>query len=249
MTLQHKNQRVAIFIDVQNMYYSAKQLFYAKVNFANILKEGLAGRKLIRAIAYSIKADIKDEHVFFSALENIGIEVKVKELQVFYGGAKKGDWDIGIAMDMIRLAPKVDCAILVSGDGDFTELIKYLKSMGCRTEVMAFRQTASSMLINEADMFTDLSSDPKKFLIPIKDSKDSKHLNKPKAGKKSAKKSTAVFAEVKPQPLPVPKGAELIKDGQSQKPVQPQVSETKTSAKKTSVIKKLKKLAKGDKDA
>src|SRR3989338_8731961 len=102
---QHKEQRVGIFVDVQNMYYSARNLYSAKVNFKAILKEAVAGRRLIRAFAYVIKADVKDEVNFFDALMNMGYEVRSKDLQTFIGGAKKGDWDVGIAMDTIELAP------------------------------------------------------------------------------------------------------------------------------------------------
>ncbi|MCK5026081.1 MAG: NYN domain-containing protein, partial [Nanoarchaeota archaeon] len=153
---RHKEQRVGIFIDVQNMYYSAKQLYSSKVNFISILKEGVAGRKLIRAMAYVIKADIGEEQHFFDALTKIGFDVRIKDLQIFFGGAKKGDWDIGIAMDVIRMAGKLDTIILVSGDGDFKEMLEYVKAVGCRAEVMAFGKTTSSKLKEEADLFIDL---------------------------------------------------------------------------------------------
>src|SRR3989344_7006572 len=115
----NKQQRVGVFVDVQNMYYSARNLYKAKVNFKAVLQEAVRGRSLIRAIAYVVEAQELKEKTFFDALINIGYEVKAKELQVFYGGMKKGDWDIGIAMDCIELAPKLDTVILVSGDGDY----------------------------------------------------------------------------------------------------------------------------------
>lgn len=161
-----REQRIGVFVDVQNMYYSAKNLFKAKVNFASILKAAVGQGSLVRAIAYVIKADIKEEKNFFDALESIGYEVKAKDLQTFVGGAKKGDWDIGIAMDMIELAPKLDTMVLVSGDGDFIPLLQHLKrAMGCRIEVMAFGKTASGKLREEADLFTDLDKDKRKFLM------------------------------------------------------------------------------------
>lgn len=163
--VQNKEQRVGVFVDVQNMYYSAKQLYGTKVNFSAILQEAVAGRRLVRAFAYVIKADVKDEGNFFDALSKIGFEVRQKDLQIFFGGAKKGDWDIGIAMDMIRMAPKLDTIVLVSGDGDFKDLIDYLKSMGCRAEVISFKQTTSSKLLDSCDMFTDMDTNKKKFLI------------------------------------------------------------------------------------
>ena len=159
-------QRIGVFIDVQNMYYSAKNLYNAKVNFAQILKSAVAGRSLIRAIAYVIKADIKEEQNFFDALEKIGFEVKAKDLQVFAGGAKKGDWDIGLAMDTIELAPKLDIIVIVSGDGDYVPLLHHLRhALGCRIEVIAFGKSSSSLLRQECDSFTDMDLDKKRYLI------------------------------------------------------------------------------------
>jgi uncharacterized LabA/DUF88 family protein len=162
----YKGQRVGVFVDVQNLYYSARNIYKSKVNFRAILKEAVKERSLIRAIAYVIKADVKDEANFFEALKNLGYEVKEKDLQIFYGGARKGDWDIGIAMDMIELAPRLDTVILVSGDGDFVPLLRHVKhAMGCFVEVMAFGKSSSQKLIEEADSYIDLDADPEKFLI------------------------------------------------------------------------------------
>ncbi|UCE40465.1 MAG: NYN domain-containing protein [Candidatus Aminicenantes bacterium] len=162
----YKEQRVGVFVDVQNLYYSARNVYKSKVDFRAILKEAIKGRNLIRAIAYVIRADVKDEENFFDALKNLGYEVKEKDLQVFYGGAKKGDWDIGIAMDLIELAPKLDTVVLVSGDGDFVPLVRHLKhALGCYVEVMAFGKSSSQKLIDEADNYLDLDSEPQKFLM------------------------------------------------------------------------------------
>jgi len=160
-------QRVGVFVDVQNMYYSAKSMYHAKVNFATILRDAVNGRALIRAIAYVIKTDVvKEEKNFFDALEKIGFEVKSKDLQIFYGGSKKGDWDIGIAMDMIELAPKLDTVVLVSGDGDFVPLVQHLQSaLGARVEVMAFGKSGSSKLKEAANSFTDMDINPRKYLM------------------------------------------------------------------------------------
>jgi len=162
---QHKEQKVAVFVDVQNMYYSAKNLFKAKVNYTNVLKEAVSDRKLIRAFAYVIKADVGAEKDFFEALSKIGFEVKSKDLQVFLGGAKKGDWDVGLCMDAVRMMPKMDVMVLISGDGDYEDLLDYARSQGVRTEVIAFGKTTSSKLLEEADEVLDMSEDPKKFLI------------------------------------------------------------------------------------
>ncbi len=159
------SQRIALFVDVQNMYYSAKNLYNKKVNFGEIMKQAVSNRHLIRAVAYVIKADVEPEAAFFEALQKQGYEVRAKDLQVFFGGAKKGDWDVGIAMDVMRIAPKVDVIVLVSGDGDFKDLIEHVKSLGCRAEVMAFKKTASSKLIEETDRFVDLDTIKPKILI------------------------------------------------------------------------------------
>jgi uncharacterized LabA/DUF88 family protein len=161
---KNMHQRIGVFVDVQNLYYSAKHLYNRKVDFNAVLKDVIAGRKLIRAIAYVIKADVKDEKAFYEALEEIGFEVKAKDLQVFYGGAKKGDWDVGIAMDVMRLALKLDVVILVSGDGDFTDLLIHAKSLGCRVEVASFGKSTSHKLRDVADFFIDLDTN-KKYLL------------------------------------------------------------------------------------
>ncbi|HKZ41308.1 MAG TPA: NYN domain-containing protein, partial [Candidatus Hodarchaeales archaeon] len=133
--MKHTEQRVGVFVDVQNMYYSAKNLYGSKVNFANILESGVASRKLIRAIAYVIRANNPEEQKFFEALSLQGFEVKMKNLQIFGSGMKKGDWDVGIAMDTIRMSNKLDVIILVSGDGDYEPLIEYLQNHGHYVEV------------------------------------------------------------------------------------------------------------------
>ena len=147
------------------MYYSAKNLYSSKVNFMQVLEDAVAGRYLIRAFAYVIKADVGAEKDFFGALEKMGFEVRSKDLQIFYGGNKKGDWDVGLCMDVIRLIPKIDVMVLVSGDGDYVDLVQYAHSQGVRTEIIAFGKTASSRLTEEADQVLDLSEDTKKYLI------------------------------------------------------------------------------------
>lgn len=163
--IKHPEQRVGIFIDVQNLYYSAKNLFDAKVNFGEIVKAGIADRKLIRAIAYVVKTPTGEEKPFFAALTNLGIETKERDLQVFFGGAKKADWDVGITIDAVRLSPSLDAIILVSGDGDYIPLVEYLQNQGKQVEVMAFKETSSSKLMEVVDGYTDLSADKKIFLI------------------------------------------------------------------------------------
>lgn len=162
---KHKDQRVGVLIDVSNMYHSAKNLYKRRVNFKEVLKEAVAGRKLIRATAYVIRAENEEENNFFEALNQQGFQVIIKDLQVFSGGAKKGDWDVGIAVDAIKMSEKLDAIVLVTGDGDYLPLVEYLQNTkGCLIEVMGFRQTTSSRLVEEADDFINLSEN-RRFLI------------------------------------------------------------------------------------
>jgi len=171
MVIRQRNQRVVVLIDVQNLYHSAKNLYGARVNFKNLLLEAVSGRNLIRAIGYVAKADEPGEASFFEALEKAGIETKIKDLQVYPDGTKKGDWDVGLAIDAVRLSPKADAVILISGDGDFIPLVEYLKAQGNQIEVMGFGRTTSTALKELADDFLDLDSNPDLFLLkgPEKD--------------------------------------------------------------------------------
>ena len=162
---KHKDQRVAVLIDTQNLYYSAKNLFRAKVNFKAILESALESRKLIRAFAYVVQTKTGEEKPFFGALVGLGIETRKRPLQEFYGGLKKADWDVGIVVDAIRVANSVDVIVLVSGDGDFLPLIDYLRNQGKKVEAMAFGRSTSSKLRETVDEFINLEDDPKKYLI------------------------------------------------------------------------------------
>ena len=164
--IKHKEQRVGVFIDTQNLYHSAKNLYKSRVNFGNVVKEAVSGRSLIRAVAYVITTESGEERGFFDALTKIGIETKTKDLQVFFGGAKKADWDVGLAIDAVAMAPKLDAVILATGDGDFVPLVEYLKlHEGCQVEVISFGKSSSARLKEAADDFIDMCEDPKKYLL------------------------------------------------------------------------------------
>jgi uncharacterized LabA/DUF88 family protein len=163
--IKHKNQRVGIFIDTQNLYHCAKNIYHSKVNFDQVVKDGLGGRLLTRAVAYVITTESGEEKNFFEALGKMGIETKTKNLQIFAGGAKKADWDVGLAVDAIKLAPKLDAIILATGDGDFIPLVEYLQNVGCQVEVMSFGKATSQKLIEACDDFMDLDENPRKYLI------------------------------------------------------------------------------------
>lgn len=177
--MQYPDQRVGIFVDVSNLYHSVKNLYNARVNYKNLIKHLTGNRKLIRAVAYVIsteeqrevgsapKQDLQGrpaspESAFFDALERAGMELRSKDLQVFAGGAKKGDWDVGLTVDAIRMAPMFDVVILVTGDGDFVPLVEYLQwGLGKSVEVAAFSRSASGRLKESADQFINLEDIPK----------------------------------------------------------------------------------------
>jgi len=177
--LKHPEQRVGVFIDVQNLYHSAKNLYKARVNFKELLKHVVGNRKLIRSIAYVVRADTTEtnethpkttrgtssEATFFDALEQAGIQLRMKDIQIFTGGAKKADWDVGMAVDAIRMSEFLDVVILITGDGDFIPLVDYLKwGKGRVVEVAAFSRTASSKIKEQAERFIAIEEIPRALL-------------------------------------------------------------------------------------
>ncbi len=164
--IKHPEQRVGVFIDTQNLYHTAKNLYHARVNFGNVLKDSVAGRRLIRARAYMVTTESGEETAFLEALTKIGIEPRTKDLQVFYGGAKKADWDVGLAVDAITASPKLDTIILFTGDGDFVPLVEYLRvHAGCQVEIVSFGRSTSGRLKEVTDHFLDLDLDPRRYLM------------------------------------------------------------------------------------
>ena len=182
--IKHPEQRVAIIIDTQNLYHSGKNLYKAKVNFGAVVKAALGNRKLIRAISYVVNTESGEEQPFFEALEKVGIEIKTKDLQIFYGGAKKADWDVGMAIDAIKMAHKVDAIVLATGDGDFIPCVEYVKSLGCQVEAITFGRSASGKLRDTVDDFIDLDDNPNAYLIGYKPVRK----NGPPHGKKGVRK-------------------------------------------------------------
>lgn len=182
--IRHPDQRVAVIIDTQNLYHSAKNLYKSKVNFAEVVKAAVQGRKLIRAISYVVNTESGEESAFFEALEKVGIEIKTKDLQIFYGGAKKADWDVGMAVDAIKAAHKVDAIVLATGDGDFIPCVEYVKSLGCQVEAITFGRSSSSGLRSVLDDFIDMDEDPNRFLIGYRQSR--KGSTRKRAGKRTS---------------------------------------------------------------
>lgn len=199
----YSNQRVGIFVDVSNLYHSAKNLYQGRVNYAELIKHLVDGRQLIRAMAYVVRSEgvepqqprarvhmaEKDqaaavsavpassdmngngngssEGSFFEALEKAGLELRMKDLQIYAGGMKKGDWDVGLTVDVIRMMPFLDVIILVTGDGDFIPLVNYIKWGGGRVvEIASFRRSASSKIVEAADRFVNIEALPRAIMKP-----------------------------------------------------------------------------------
>jgi uncharacterized LabA/DUF88 family protein len=200
MAIRHSDQRVGIFIDIQNLYHSSKNLYNARVNYKELIKNLVGDRKLIRAMAYVVKTEAilaaaeaakqnatsnggvadfggeaqapkpearpekttKSETTFFDALKQSGIELRIKDIQLYPGGMKKADWDVGMAVDAVRMADFLDVIILVTGDGDFIPLVEYLKwGKGREVEVAAFSRSTNAKLKEVADEFIALEDLPR----------------------------------------------------------------------------------------
>ncbi len=205
----YSNQRVGIFVDVSNLYHSAKNLYQGRVNYAELIKHLVGGRQLIRAMAYVVRSEgvepqqaraamhggparmaekdqaaavslapangngdsanggMSSEASFFEALEKAGLELRMKDLQIYAGGLKKGDWDVGLTVDVIRMMPFLDVIILVTGDGDYIPLVNYVKWAGGRVvEIASFRRSASSKLVEAADEFINIEALPRAIMKP-----------------------------------------------------------------------------------
>jgi len=152
---------VGVFVDMQNIYYGAKNALRRKVDFKNLLQVAVRGRSLYRAIAYLVDLERVNQDGFIHVLKSLGYEVKLKEPKKFYNWDRveyKADWDMGIAIDAIAMAEnnKVDVVVLMSGDGDFVDLINFLKAKGIKVEVISFRSITAKELVQAANEYIDL---------------------------------------------------------------------------------------------
>ena len=177
--IQRPSQRVAVFIDTQNMYHSAKHLYGSRVNFPALVEAAVGNRELVRAIAYVAKSKTGEETAFFEALTSNGIELKVKDVQEFASGEKKADWDVGMAVDAMAVSSRVDVVVLVTGDGDFIPLVQYLKANGIVCEALAFGSSTNNQLREVVDHFIDLSENPTQFLLQSRNRRESASPTKP----------------------------------------------------------------------
>ncbi|MCK5732902.1 MAG: NYN domain-containing protein [Candidatus Latescibacteria bacterium] len=147
-----EDARVGVFVDVQNVFYAARQ-FNARVDFEKLLEATVGKRRLIKAIAYVVQSPDVDQTSFVSMLQQKNYEVKRKDLRLRSDGSAKGDWDMGMAIDMIGLADKLDVVVIVSGDGDFVSLVHLIKTMGPKVEVFSFVHNTARDLVQAADSY------------------------------------------------------------------------------------------------
>lgn len=152
-------QRVGVLVDVQNMFYSAKHLHNAKLNFSKLMEKAVRGRQLIRAISYVVDNPEIDQTSFTDMLKSNGYEIKSKELRLRADGSSKADWDMGMAIDAVSMADKLDIIVLVSGDGDFIDLVQYLKSRGVFVEAISFPKSTNEDLIKAVDLYIPVEQD------------------------------------------------------------------------------------------
>jgi uncharacterized LabA/DUF88 family protein len=165
MTEIHDGQRVAVLADAQNLYHTAQSLHSRNIDYSALLEKATMDRELTRAIAYVIRAESPEEESFFEALRDIGFETKLKDIKTFGDGSQKADWDVGIVLDAVTLASKVDTLVLASGDGDFARLCSHLRHEGVRIEVFSFESSTAEELVDAADSFHDMGEREEEFLL------------------------------------------------------------------------------------
>lgn len=159
--IKEPDKRVGVFIDVQNVYYGARKL-KGKLDFDALMESAIVGRRLIQCTAYVVESKEIDQSGFIARLQQKAIEVRRKSLRVRADGSSKGDWDMELALDILDAAASLDVVVLVSGDGDFTSLVKRVKRIGPRVEVIAFSRNTAKSLLEAADRFQPLD---RKFMI------------------------------------------------------------------------------------
>lgn len=220
-----QTERVGVFVDVQNLYYSARHLYHSYVDFGSILRKVTDSRILEVAYAYVVRADVPKQPGFFDALKAEGYELRMKDIQTFPGGVQKGNWDVGIAVDAMKALHFIDVVVLVTGDGDFVDLVHYFQEQGKRVEAMAFGRSASGKLKEAVDRFIDLEKTPDDYLkkkIPgsqFRDERPRQSRREHKPWKRAEKKVAPPKPEtpkpqtptakpthrIKPPPIRVPK--------------------------------------------
>lgn len=154
----HCCQNVGVFVDVSNLFYSAKSVG-VEVNYCRLLEYAVRGRHLVRACAYTgIDPENASQRKFIDFLCSNGYKVIVKDIHKYEGGRVKANLDIEIAVDMLTMAQNLDVVVLVSGDGDFVRLVQAIQMRGIRFELISFGISTSNDLIATVDHFTEVNT-------------------------------------------------------------------------------------------
>jgi uncharacterized LabA/DUF88 family protein len=152
--LNKEPKKIAIFADVQNIYYTCRDTFARQFNYQALLDRVARGGEITTAIAYAIERGDEKQHKFQDALRSMGFVVKLKPYIQRSDGSAKGDWDVGIAIDVMELAITVDVVVLLSGDGDFDLLMKKIRDdYKVRAEVYGVKALTADSLIDSASLF------------------------------------------------------------------------------------------------
>jgi uncharacterized LabA/DUF88 family protein len=151
-----QREKIALFVDSQNLYYSARMGYAAKVNYEKLLRLITGNRNLIKAYAYIVQPPEGDVKPFATSLEHIGYIVKIKDVRTRSNGSAKANWDMGIALDILGILDRVDTIVLASGDGDFVPLVDFIKAKNKRVEIFAFSENTAYDLKEKADRFEPL---------------------------------------------------------------------------------------------
>jgi uncharacterized LabA/DUF88 family protein len=151
-----RREKIAMFVDSQNLYYSARTAFASKVNYEKLLRLVTGNRTLVKAIAYIVQPPDGDVKPFATSLERIGYIVKIKDVRTRSDGSAKANWDMGIALDILGIIDAVDTIALASGDGDFVALLEFIKAKNKRVEVFSFSENTAYDLKEKADRFEPL---------------------------------------------------------------------------------------------
>src|ERR1700722_2110476 len=147
-------ERVAVFVDVQNVYYTTRQHFSRHFDYNRFWAEVTRNRKVVKAIAFAIDRDDERQKQFQNILHAIGFEVKLRPFIQRNDGSAKGDWDVGITLDVLEYAPQADVVVLASGDGDFDLLVQKIRDRHrVRVEVYGVAELTAASLIRAADRF------------------------------------------------------------------------------------------------
>ena len=154
-----KRQNIAVFVDVQNMYHSAKKAFGSNLSYAHMLRACVRNRRLTRAFAYVIERDGLDQIGFTDHLRYCGFEVRKREVIERGDGSRKAEWELGMVMEMLRIADKVDVIVVVSGNGVFADVAPLIQAKGVKFECCSFKESMSDHLISAVDQYHILTEE------------------------------------------------------------------------------------------